>query len=704
MLRTETQTEAFSLLKKKWNYAKRAQTAPRITIDFETRCVLDVREVGSFLYSRHPSCRILMMSYNLTGNPEDTKLWTIKDKRPPKELLRAIKKGAMLNAFNTYFEYCVWQHVATKQFNWPALEGGFERTLDVADKCKALAMPSNLEEAAKHSRIADLKDTEGKRLIKVFSTVQDKGKYKGDFVNIDDPDYFDDWLSFCDYCVTDTKAEVELDNVYPDLDPLEQLIAWMTQDINWRGLQVDLEACEAGDYLTQELKKKYNKELCKLSDNTIERGTQRQRVKKWLAEEGYPLENMQGPTVKQALREKLPRKVKRMLELYQITGSTSASKYATMIKYTDMETLRIHELINYHKARTGRYGGKGIQMQNLPRPRLPKKTDYKALIRLIKKRDLSLIEKYAEDVNKTIKNPEYHVNPMIVLSSAIRSVIIADAGKVYRSADYSAIECRKLMWLANQKDALESFKRKEDIYLRMAETIYNKPYEDMDKESRERPLSKEVVLGAGYQMWATNFREHIDKNAGIKISEKESERVIKLFRKKFNKVPKLWEKLDAAVVRCVKYRRAVHMERFKFYMVKFGKIPFLVIRLPSGHKLYYPEPEIELTYVHNREREQVSYMGTHPQTKQWVRLYLYGGKITENVTQASARDLMTLGMLLLHVYGYSLVMTVHDEVVSEDDEDFGSLEELQELLCTLPVWAKGMPVESEGWEGYQYRK
>src|SRR5690606_12213914 len=195
------------------------------------------------------STRVLMMSYCLTGDPKDTKLWLPGD-APPHALFTLVNSGAALNAFNSYFEYCIWKHVCVPHMGWPDVE--IEQTLDVADKCKALALPANLEEAAEVLQVANLKDGKVTRLIKLFCKPNAKGRFNEPW------DFPQDWEDFKVYCVRDTKAEVEIDNILPGLPAFEQNIAWLTMRMNWRGLYLDMAAVNAADKLVAQIKLVYN--------------------------------------------------------------------------------------------------------------------------------------------------------------------------------------------------------------------------------------------------------------------------------------------------------------------------------------------------------------------------------------------------------------------------------------------------------------
>lgn len=716
------QRQALSLLQERVEFAKKRLAAPRKFIDFETRCRLNLPDVGAYKYSQHESCEVLMMSYNLTGKPGDTKLWQMGDPAP-KGLFLWLKNGATLGAFNSYFEYCIWKHVCVARMGWPDIQ--LEDIIDVGDKCKALALPSNLEEAAEVMKLPVQKDKRGKALINLFCKPKKDGTFN------DRHSHPVEWQEFCEYAITDTDTEVELDNTLPDLMPLEQLVAWLTDKINWHGVYVDQAAVRAADRLAGQIKEKYNAEASKLSGGLFLKCTQRAKVKAWLVEQGCVMPNMQGKTITKWLRKDLKPHVRRMLELYTVAGSSSVAKFNSMLNYV-CEDGRVHELLNYHKARTGRWGGKGIQIQNFPRPVLPKFTDYEEVLRLIKRGSLEELEAFARMLEKKDKEKRtaagkdtwWTFNVMQILSSSIRSVLCAMAGNHMKSADYSAIEARFLVWEAGDERALQMFRDGVDIYLDMASAIYNVPLASLNKESDERPLGKETILGAGYGMGHEKFQVRCDEVANIQIDKATAKKSIDTYRKLYASVagPKgLWKKLETAAIEAVQYPgRVTEYKGFRYTVRRYGKMPILLCKFPSGRCTGYPYPQLTEVdkWGDGRTMLELSYEGYDSKTHKWVRLSTYGGKLTENNTQGGSRDLMAFGMLLLDCVGYYLIMTVHDEAASEDegelvkgekgylldDDAFGTLEDFEELLCTRPRWALTVPVTSEGWIGPRYRK
>jgi DNA polymerase len=292
---------------------------------------------------------------------------------------------------------------------------------------------------------------------------------------------------------------------------------------------------------------------------------------------------------------------------------------------------------------------------------------------------------------------------MDLFSACIRPMFMAAPGKDLIACDFASIEARVLLWLAQDEDALGVFRRGEDIYCDMASFIYGRPITKKDKA--ERQLGKTAILGIGYQMGAKKFLETCAKDPDLRalggpVPAATAERVVNGYREKFALVKRLWTETNRAAVQAVQTRQPVAVGRVKFAV--WGG--FLHCRLPSGRLLSYCNPYIETVETGSGLREQLGFWSVNSITKKWERTKTYGGKLGENIDQATSRDLMAEAMLRVEAAGYPVVLTVHDEVVSEVDEGFGSVEAYEALMVQTPAWAEGIPVAAEGWRGKRYRK
>ena len=463
--------------------------------------------------------------------------------------------------------------------------------------------------------------------------------------------------------------------------------------MNERGIPLDVDMVKGAIKLMSFALDDANKEVRRITKRKVNKVTQTQAVKEWLNNNGLPIPNLQAKTLERALRDykgKIPRKTYRVVELRAYNSKTSTSKYrAALIKLC--KDGRVHEALKYHIAKTGRWGGRGIQIQNFARPTLPKWVDYNYIAELIAEADHETILMLYDEV-------------MIVLSSALRSMIKAPKGKKFIAADYAQIEARLVFWFADEQKALDIFRRKEDIYCDMAGDIYKRKVTKEDE--LERFIGKQTVLGLGFQMAHVKFKSQLYDQFDVKITLDFAKEAVKLYRSKYKKVVALWKESQVAAINAV-------LNPGRHYKCAKGKIKYVVkgdflqCILPSGRRLSYHKPKVEQIpnpWGGDGLVDQLTYMGFDSYTRKWKRLKTYGGSLVENYVQAASADITSYGMLEGEKEGYEAIFTVHDESVCEVDEDFGSYQEYEEILCRLPHWAKGLPVAAEGWEGMRYRK
>lgn len=317
---------------------------------------------------------------------------------------------------------------------------------------------------------------------------------------------------------------------------------------------------------------------------------------------------------------------------------------------------------------------------------------------------------------------------MAALAHGLRGAIIATPGKTLYVADFASIEARVLLWCAGDEQGLDLFRRKEDPYCDMATDIYGYPTNKQD-HPKERGLGKVAVLGLGFQMGPAKFvdacakvgisiledvycedcgkgsKEHRKENHPFECDDPDAMTAVKVvtaYRTKRWRVVQMWNDQETSAIAAVESRTPVVCGPVRWVY----KAPFLFCELPSGRRLAYMEPRVKMARMPwGKEKAQLSFMGVDSYTRQWKRQTVYGGLITENIVQATARDLMAFGMLRVEATGvYRVVLTVHDEILAEADLGAGSVHEFEQLMSAIPDWAAGCPVEAEGWCGPRYRK
>lgn len=650
-------------------------------IDFETRSKADLRKTGAYKYAEHKSTEPLCLAYG--NSSSDVRLWTIFDKEPPKALFEHIEKGGLVLAHNVFFDRCIWDLVCVPRMGWPQISPKQWRCSMATAKTKAL--PAALGNAAKTLNLNISKAVEGKMLINKLS----KPKKDGSFCEL--PNLLD---ALYDYCIQDVGSTIELHKKVGGLTDRELKIWQLDQEINYRGIRVETHVIKDILDVLASVEKSLLEEIQELTEGEIKTAGQRDKILAWAESQGVTLPGYTKEIVDNILKDPssdLPKKVRRVLEIRQILGKSSTAKYKKMLDRVAKDE-RVHEVLNYHKAHTGRWAGAGVQLQNLPRPSTSEDPE-------------NIIDDFLWGVG-TVESK--HANPFQAAADILRSVIVSDKGKDFIVADYAAVEARILLWVAGDEEALDIFRRGDCIYCEMASSIYRVPareiyqkYKAGDFEAGHmRFMGKSAILGLGYQMGAPKFKLTCESVGGAEVSDALAKKVVETYRQRFNKVKKLWDRLEKAAARAVKKPREI----FTVGLISFKATEnYLLCKLPSGRALHYPRPclkpvetswgdlKLSLTY-----REWVG--------SAWQDQSTYGGKLAENICQAISRDLVADAMLAVENAGYPVVLSVHDEIGSEVPEGFGSVEEYCHLMCSASPWAKGLPLKAEGWRGKRFRK
>ncbi len=686
--------------------------APKATIDFETRSAAELSDVGAWVYSLHPTTEVLVLCYRLPyweeGRVEDWypdfPEYGIEGTELPRELFNWIAGGGLVEAHNAFFERCIWLNVMVARYGWPAVPSKQWRCS--AAKAAAHSLPRNLEMLCKALGVKNQKDVEGAKVMKkmakprkpkkaeVVAYAKEQGIEYSHWREVV-PEMPVLWLfsaelflgTLVPYCRQDVRAEEDCSHQLRDLSETETAVYIMDQEINERGVQLDPDAVHTALELVDGVFKDLNRELVQITDGRILKATQRARVLEWLNEHGVPITDTQGTTVDEWLkRQDLNPTAYRVLELMRALGRSSTAKYVAFQEYADPRDWRMRGTLLYHGAGTGRWAGSGPQPHNFPRGSIK---DMALAWEIIQTRDVGLIEAMYDDL-------------MTVLSHALRGAIVAAPGKELIAADYAAIEARVIFWLADDQGALDIFRRGDCIYCDMATDIYKRPIVkgvDLD----ERQMGKQAILGLGFQMGWKKFVDTCAKY-GIFIEPEFAKYVVDTYRGKYWRVKELWWNQEAAAIEAVKTGRTISCGRIKWRVV--GK--FLYCRLPSGRMLSYPYPAIikkAMPWDASVLKDALSFMGVDAYTKKWVRQDTYGGTLVENIVQATARDLMADAMLRCEETGvYDVVLSVHDELITEVVKGKGSAKGLEALMSQVPAWAEGCPVIAEGWAGPRYKK
>lgn len=668
------------------------------TIDFETRSAAKICTTGSWRYACDPTTEVLCLAFRLPFWPDgDVALWhpAFPQFEWPEEgddrladLFFWILDGGLVEAHNAFFERGIWNNIMIPRYGW--IDVPAESWRCSAAKAASHALPRSLEDAGLALGLDVRKDTVGKKLL--LRLCKPRKVRMAELIAGTPSDailYHESRAEFerlFHYCRQDVRAEEAISNALPDLSPDETAVYLLDQMTNERGVRLDREGVTAARQMLATEQRALNAELRQITDGAVPRATCRAQIKTWCAGRGIDLPDTTKTTVQTVLedtRNQLAPDERRVLEILRTLGQSSTAKYDAMAAQICPDD-RVHGLLLYHGASTGRWTGAGIQPQNFPRGTC-KGWDMDFAWEIIRAGDAECLRLLYGDV-------------MAALAHALRGALIPSEGQTFYVADYAGIEARVLLWLAEDEDGLDIFRSGRDIYCEMASSIYQRPITKANKD--ERQLGKVAILGLGYQMGYTNFVSAAGLY-GITLTDTMSRKVVDAYRRRFSRVTQFWADVEAAALLAVEYpETAIACGRVT--CLKEGR--FLYIILPSGRRLAYCDPWREEVVRYQRPHLQLSFMGVHALSRKWQRQLTYGGSLVENIVQAVARDLMAEAFVRCAESGvYVPVLTVHDEIIAEGPPGL-PVQMFEDLVAENPAWAEGCPVAAEGWSGARYRK
>lgn len=633
-----------------------------VSIDFETRSAVDLRKTGVYKYAADPSTDIWCMAYKAPWS-DDVLVWQPGDEVDA-HLEDWIRAGGLLSAWNANFERTIWNNIMVSRYQWP--ETRIKQWRCTMAQASAMGLPRSLGQAAAVLGVEEQKDKTGAALMLRMARPR-KVNADGTVTWWNTKDKVEALVAYCRQDVRTELSVAETLNAMPDS---ERRLYQLDQRINDRGVALDVDLVTRVKNLANNAGAEIDAEIQRLTKGQVKAATNGMDLVAWLNSHGIATKSVDKQTVARLLTsDKLHPVIREVLTLRQNGAKSSTAKYDAMLHAVN-EDGRMRGLLVYHGAATGRWSGKLVQPQNFPRPQ--KKQD--ELDEIIAKL------KADGDVSE-------HGAGTVLASDLLRSMLVAEDGHRLMFADYSAIEARVLAWVAGQNDLVETFRKGGDVYKEMASAIYNVDVEAVTDGQRQ--VGKMAILGCGYGMGGKRFAEQC-ATMGIKVDEDEAKRIVSVYREKNNRIAQYWRDVEQDFVDMVK---------------EAGRVGTVGLPLPSGRSLTYHNPRIiqrETPWGAMRDTAQVDTLNSV--TRQWVSQIIWGGLLTENVVQATARDMMATAMMALEVKGYNVILSVHDEIISEVPDNFGSLDEMIDIMTQVPAWAKGCPINAEGKEGKRYRK
>lgn len=493
------------------------------------------------------------------------------------------------------------------------------------------------------------------------------------------------WELFKQYCVGDVVAEMEIQrrlSAFPV--PEQEWQLWhLDQRINARGLACDLQMVEGALAVDEQVTGELRAEAVALTG--LDNPKSVQQLSKWLEEEiGEEVENLQKGTVSKLIGKLDEGKARRVLEIRQELSKTSTKKYAAMQAAAGSDG-RVRGLLQFYGAnRTGRWAGRLVQVQNLPRNYL---SSLEYARQLVVERNVEMLKFVFGNVPDT-------------LSQLIRTAFYAATGKQLGVADYSAIEARVIAWLAGEQWRLDVFNSHGKIYEASASQMFGVPIEEIGKGSDLRQKGKVAELALGYQggKGALISMGALDQG----LTEDELPEIVMRWRNANRRIVDLWYGLEAAALEVMQTGQMVGFKGLILARESHHatRQDFFTIQLPSGRKLYYAKPFLK---ENDFGKQALHYWGMDQTSKKWTVLNTYGGKLTENVVQAIARDCLAVTLMRLEYAGFPIVLHVHDEVGAE----IGNSDELDQMLDVMgqPIaWAPGLPLKGDGFITTFYMK
>lgn len=741
--------------------------------------------VGAQVYAEHPSTEVLSMYYDLKDG-RGRRRW-LPGMPAPIDLIAHVLAGQLLEAWNSSFEFRIWNLVCTRLYGWPSLPLAQLRC--AMAKSRAFALPGALGKAGDVLDLEYKKDPAGDALLKKFSVPQNPTK-KRPGTRITPADEPEEAERLYSYNERDIVSEAEASSRIPDLDATELQYWLMDQEINIRGVQIDRDGVQNCIAIINQAHEKYNRELYTLTGGAVARASELQKLQAWLRDNGLHLDSLDQEHLEEALaiddkirrgmrayvvdaeagtayqvsRLPMPPHCRRALEIREKVGSAAVKKVYALANSLSAAG-RVHDLYTYHGAHTGRCTGNGAQPTNLPNSgpavfkcdacahhfckdsivcpwcataRAPGKkleewgpAAVEDALQVIATRSLEVVEHYFGDA-------------MAAVSGCLRGLFVAAPGMDLLCSDYSAIEAVVLAMIAGEQWRIDVFRTHGKIYEMSAAKITGIPFEDFmrhfgytDAElaapdwytrkpaakgshhPERKKIGKVAELASGFQGWigswiAFGADEFMDEKAmkkAILAWRKASLSIVEFWGGQHRGMP--WEDgyraelfgVEGAFIKALLEPGVEQTFRgFKFLL----RADVLYLTLLSGRTIKYHRPRLRLS-TRRQGEYSISYEGWNTNPKNgatgWIRKDTWGGRMTENIVQATARDIQWHGMLALRAAGYPIVLHVYDEDVPEVPEGFGSVEEVERIMSTMPAWAHDWPIKANGgWRGKRYRK
>ena len=644
-------------------------------IDIETYSSNDLVNCGVYKYVEAPDFTILLFAYSVDGGPVVCVDFATGEKLPDDVFAALTDPDVIKTAFNAAFERIC---ISVYFFGGKLLDPKQWRcTMVLAAR---MGLPLSLGQCGEVLHLAEGKMTEGKALIRYFSVPGKNGKRH---LPSDAPDK---WDTFKKYNIRDVEVEQAIKKKVQRLIPadFDEELYVADQEINDRGVKIDRTLVDAAARFDDEYKAQLLAEAQQLTG--MENPNSPAQIKEYIKKTtGFTVETLNKGNL-DTLDEKLiywP-KAQRVIAIRREMGKTSNKKYEAMQKCVCKDG-RIHGLLQFcGAARTGRWAGRLVQVQNLPQNHLASLDFARSLVR---QGDLDEFEMNYANVTQ-------------VLSELIRTAFVAEPGKTFHVCDFSAIECRVIAWLASEDWVLEVFRSNGDIYCANASKMFKVPVEKHGQNAQLRQKGKIATLALGYGGGVSALEAMGGSKLGL--TEDEEKEIVKLWRDSNPRIVRMWAVIEKAAITAIKTGESVTVYRNIVIGKRWG---MLTITLPSGRTICYPRAEVETEYNDGwrGDHDIIEYEGLNQTTKKWGKVRTYGGKLTENIVQAVARDILGIVILRAKAEGLNIVFHIHDEIIVEATPD-QTLADVEALFSKPIDWCRDLPLKGAGYTTPYYLK
>lgn len=641
----------------------------QISIDIETYSSTNLNQTGVYRYADSDDFELLLFGYATDFGPVKVVDLTQGEKIPPQIIEALDNPNIIKSAFNAQFErVCLSRFVGhcLKPTGWHC-----SRVWSAT-----LGLPLSLRDVGSVLGLPRQKITAGKELVRYFCTPCKPTKANQNRTRNFPYHAPDKWQQFKQYNQRDVEVEMEITQkleCFP-VPQNEWENYWMDQDINDRGIRIDQQLVNNAIKCQENFHDQYLQTSQQLTG--LDNPNSPLQLKDWLNQRGVNTDSLSKASVAQLLQTTTD-KVHQVLSLRQLLSKSSVKKYQAMQKSMCQDG-RVHGLLQFYGAnRTGRWAGRLVQVQNLPRNSMP---------------DLEEARELVKQGNTTVLSMLYDSVPD-VLSQLIRTAFIPSQGHHFYVADFSAVEARVIAWLSDEQWRQEAFANNEDIYCASASQMFGVPVvkHGVNGGLRQKGKIAELALGYGGSIGALKAMGATK----LGLTEEELLPLVQMWRNASPHIVQFWWDIDRAAKECIKTHlpQATHGMKFIYHS------GCMFLRLRSGRNLCYPQPKIGTNRFGS---ESITFMGINT-VKKWSRIETYGAKLVENIVQATSRDLLAEAMRRLEATDNPIVMHIHDEAVIDAPAD-RSLEKIVKIMTEVPAWADGLILNAAGFVSDFYKK